>query len=134
MADTIRTLSYLQTSEFQDGQPAGSITPQDMRDFLVSVAAGTVCTNRTVTTTTAMLATDTTIFCNQSAAMTVNLIAPVVGQKLTIKDLSGTAASNNITVDAVGSTTIDGSLTFVLNNNYASVDLVSPDGTNWSIV
>ncbi len=36
MADTIRTLNYLLTTLFQDGQPASSITAQDMRDLLVS--------------------------------------------------------------------------------------------------
>jgi hypothetical protein len=35
-ADTIQTRAFLTGSEFQDGQPAGSITPSDMRDFIVS--------------------------------------------------------------------------------------------------
>lgn len=34
---TSRTQSYLLTNEFQDGQPAGSISAQDMRDFVVSM-------------------------------------------------------------------------------------------------
>lgn len=34
---SIRTSSYLLSSEFEDGQAAGSITPQDMRDLIVSV-------------------------------------------------------------------------------------------------
>lgn len=38
MADTIRTISTLLTSLFQDGQAAGAITPQDMRDLIVSLS------------------------------------------------------------------------------------------------
>lgn len=38
MADTERTLAYLLASVFQDGQAAGAITPQDIRDLIVSVS------------------------------------------------------------------------------------------------
>ena len=37
MVDTVRTIAYLLSSEFQDGQVAGSITPQDARDLIVSL-------------------------------------------------------------------------------------------------
>lgn len=37
MVDTVRTWPYLLTSEFQDGQAAGSIHPQQMRDLIVSI-------------------------------------------------------------------------------------------------
>jgi hypothetical protein len=40
MADTLRTESYLLASLFQDGQAANSITPQDMRDLIVSIRPG----------------------------------------------------------------------------------------------
>lgn len=36
MVDTPRTDSYLTGSDFQDGQPPGSISPQDERDLIVS--------------------------------------------------------------------------------------------------
>jgi hypothetical protein len=36
MADTIRSQADILTNLFEDGQPAGSLTPQDMRDFIVS--------------------------------------------------------------------------------------------------
>ena len=39
MVDTPRSLSQLLTSLFVDSQPAGSITPQDMRDLIVSLRA-----------------------------------------------------------------------------------------------
>lgn len=37
MVDTVRSGSDLLTTLFQDGQAAGAITPQDMRDLIVSV-------------------------------------------------------------------------------------------------
>lgn len=37
MVDTVRTEADLLTTLFQDGQGAGEITPQDIRDFVVSV-------------------------------------------------------------------------------------------------
>lgn len=40
MADTQRTYTELLTSLFQDGQAPLSITAQDIRDFIVSVASG----------------------------------------------------------------------------------------------
>lgn len=36
MTDTVRTMDALLNSLFQDGQQAGSITPQDIRDLVVS--------------------------------------------------------------------------------------------------
>ena len=42
MADTQRTQSTLLTSLFQDGQADGAITPQDVRDFIVSATPSVV--------------------------------------------------------------------------------------------
>lgn len=39
---TVRTQSFLLQSEFQDGQAAGSITPQDMRDLIVTLGQGNI--------------------------------------------------------------------------------------------
>lgn len=39
MADTVRTQDELLTQLFQDGQPDGSISAQDMRDLIVSMPA-----------------------------------------------------------------------------------------------
>lgn len=37
MVDTARTQSVLLTQLFQDAQPNGAITAQDIRDFIVSI-------------------------------------------------------------------------------------------------
>jgi hypothetical protein len=47
MADTIRTLSYLLASLFQDGQTAG-ISANDMRDLCVTVASWASASGRTL--------------------------------------------------------------------------------------
>lgn len=39
MVDTVRTLAQLRAATFADGQGAGAITPQDMRDFVVSLGS-----------------------------------------------------------------------------------------------
>lgn len=54
------------------------------------------------------------------------------GQRWTIKDESGSAASNNITISGNGAN-IDGSSTYVMNNNYGSVDIYW-NGSNFFIV
>lgn len=56
MVDTVRNAPYLQNI-FRDGQPAGSITPQDVRDFIVSTLsfqAGISAAGTTQATATAL--------------------------------------------------------------------------------
>jgi len=53
-----------------------------------------------------------------------------VGRLYYIKDESGGANSNNITIDGDGSETIDGATTYVINTNYGSVTMYS-NGTAW---
>ena len=52
---------------------------------------------------------------------------------VTVKDKTGTAAANNITINANGAETIDGAGSQLLAINYESVTLVF-SGTEWSIV
>jgi hypothetical protein len=70
--------------------------------------------------------------CKQSTTggpVTVNLPAVhVVGDTIIVKMTS--ASTNNITIDANASHTIDGALTLVMNTGYECVTLVS-DGVNW---
>jgi hypothetical protein len=92
-----------------------------MRHTVRSISGAT-----TLDTTT----TDYIVLANSSSAgFTITLPAATSGRKLVIKDSGGSAQTNNITISPA-SGTIDGASTFVLNNNYQSVDLVS-DGINW---
>jgi hypothetical protein len=73
----------------------------------------------------------TEIFNASSGTFTVTLptAASIAGKKITVKN-SGTG---DVTVDADGSETIDGSANFLLDTQYDSVTVVS-DGTNWFII
>ena len=78
---------------------------------------------------------DRVIGVNRAGIVTITLPTAQVrpGRIYTIKDESGAAATNNITVATEGSETIDGSATDVINVNYESKSYYS-DGTNWFIL
>jgi hypothetical protein len=75
---------------------------------------------------------DGLIVCNISGASTVNLEAsPMLGSSHIIKDNSGTAATNNITITP-NSGNIDGGSSYVINANYGAVEVIY-NGTQWNI-
>lgn len=90
--------------------------------------------NITAATYTAK-AGDRVIGVNRAGTVTITLPTAEVrkGRIYTVKDESGAANSNNITVDTEGSETIDGSATDVININYQSKSYYS-DGANWFIL
>jgi hypothetical protein len=68
-----------------------------------------------------------------SAAFTITLpSAPSTGETYRIKDSTGQAATNNVTISGNGKN-IDGSSTYVLNLAYAMIELTY-NGTQWSVV
>ena len=75
---------------------------------------------------------DRVIGVNRAGTVTVTLPTAEVrkGRIYTVKDESGAAGSNNITVATEGSETIDGSVTDVISDNYGAKHYYS-DGTNW---
>jgi len=75
---------------------------------------------------------DHVILCNFSVAGSVTLPVPTAGRTLTIKDISGSAGTNNITVSHHSSELIDGASSYIILTNYGAVNLVS-DGANWYI-
>lgn len=59
--------------------------------------------------------------------------APVTGRVFIIKDRTGNAATNNITVTSVGGVlNIDGATTFVMNTAYESIEVIF-NGTNYEV-
>jgi hypothetical protein len=79
------------------------------------------------------LNTDYAIFVTTTTARSVNLLAsPVTGTTYRIKDITGSAATNHITVTPAAGT-IDGASTYVISTNYGSVDLTY-NGSSWSIL
>lgn len=63
-----------------------------------------------------------------------NKPTPVVLQRsFYIKDYSGTAQTNPITITSAGGKTIDGNSFAIINGGYAHIHVVY-DGTNWKII
>ena len=78
-----------------------------------------------------MAAHDNVILVNTSGGpVTITLPTPTNGRVLKVKDSTGNAGTNNITIVPFASELIDGASSKVINFNYGSVNLVS-DGTNW---
>lgn len=105
------------------------------KTYVDAKSAVTVSTSRTVTGSVTLVSTDDTIFVNHTAACTITLFTAVgnAGKTLTIKDISGNAVTNKVTVDADGTEAIDGALTYILDTNREWVVLRS-DGANWHVV
>lgn len=113
-----------------------AITSIGTTTTITSIIGGLNITTRTITTN---LVVDTTtkdhvIFCNQSGAISVTLPAPSNGRELIIKDISGDAETNNITIVQHASEMIEGlAASKILQTNYGSITLTS-DGTDWWMV
>lgn len=56
------------------------------------------------------------------------------GHEIIIKDYTGSAATNNFTINRAGADTIDGATSRVISTNYGSVRLVSDGATNWEVL
>lgn len=87
----------------------------------------------TKTTTYTTTASDGVILCDAtSAAFTVTLVTASGNSGLTQTLKKTDSSANVITIDANGSQTIDGSLSYALSAQYAWVTIVS-NGSNWFI-
>jgi len=87
-------------------------------------------TDYTISTSTGI---EEAFFITPSADINVNLPSAVTvgeGYKYNIKNL---ASGFSLTVDADGTQTIDTSLTYVINNQFQSITIMS-DGANWFII
>jgi hypothetical protein len=89
---------------------------------------------RSVTDATATLGADETIVgVNRAGVVTITLPtaqAALAGRPYVVKDESGAAATNNITVDTQGAELIDGAATDTINTNFASIGYYT-NGTDW---
>lgn len=99
----------------------------------LTVTGSTAYSVTTKTATYTATASDYTIVCNNSGAITINLPAAsgATGRVYVIKKIS--AALNNVTIDPNSSETIDGASSRVLTLQYESV-MIQCDGTSWYIL
>lgn len=130
---TTPTGSVTAAESFRVASTGVTLGPQSSSTAVHSINGGIVYTTRTIT---ANLTIDTTtkdyiILCNQSGAINVTLPAPSNGRVLIIKDISGTANTNNITLVRNGSESIEGiAASKILQTNWGAWTFTS-DGTNW---
>lgn len=105
-------------------------------DAAVALNPSEVQKVRTTTGTDSIYVDDCVVLCNFSSSGTLTIETDAVTLKnrsIKIKDISGNALTNNITIDTANTDTIDGQASVVIDVNYASVTLVS-NGTNWFLV
>lgn len=109
---------------------------QTLTDYLVALSSAASAqsqtqTVRTVTSSTAVLATDYAVLCNHAAPMTVTLPTGSTGRIVVVADVSSAGAFvNPITIQGSGGQQIDGSASTVISSQGGSVGLQF-DGTRW---
>lgn len=118
------------TSTFNGNVGIGTSIPSSTLHLAGSLSVAV----RTITATTTPTATDFLLLANAtSSAITINLPSAtgVNGRTYVIKKTD--ASVNIVTIDASGTETIDGGLTFVLRDQNEAITIVS-DNANWFII
>lgn len=106
----------------------------DISSALTSLGQALYGTTTVTTTPYVPAATDTFLLMNVSGASVVNLpsAASRAGYPLTIKDISGAASTNNVTINRNGTDTIDGLTSVTLNVDYEGYSL-HPIASGWAL-
>src|SRR3712207_6392246 len=121
------------TSRLKTSKHNLDLASADIAAAFDELQAGTLKRTATAATYTAT-ATDPYIgVTSTAAARTINLPAAATvgaGKTYIVKDESGAAGTNNVTIDPNGSETIDGAATKAISTNYGSLRVVC-GGTNW---
>jgi hypothetical protein len=108
----------------------------------VTIAAALGSTQVVTSASYVILPTDTEVYVNRAGAVT--LTAPdaaswltgsggIIGHPLVIKDISGAADSNNITLNRAGANTFDGATSLTITTKYGGWKL-RVASANWAIV
>lgn len=123
-------------SNYIVNEPGERTWGQNLTNVLVALAAAIPGNSGyvnivSVTSTPISVQSGRTYLVNTSTAKTLNLPAPALNAFFHVKDVSGTAATNNITIHRFGSEQIDGaSADKLLSLNNGSWFFFC-DGTNW---
>ena len=131
--NTTPTGSVTSAENFRVASTGVTLGPQTSSTSIHQINGGLFRTNKTITAnyTVDTTTTDDIIFCNQSAGITVTLPAPTNGRSILIKDISGNAQTNTITIVRHASEKIENlAASRILYTNYGTWTFVA-DGTNW---
>jgi hypothetical protein len=113
-----------------------TLGPQSASTDLHTVNGGWLRTNKTITSSYSIDTTtsDDILYCNQSAGITITLPAPTSGRTIVIKDISGSAQTNNITVAQHAAEKIENlAASKILQTNFGSWTF-SSDSVNWWLI
>lgn len=86
----------------------------------------------TVTAATHSAASNTVVLCNRAGTVAVTLPSPLANAQVIVKDISGAAETNTITVTST-SGNVDGAASQTITSNYGSLAFIA-DGTNWWVL
>jgi hypothetical protein len=122
---------------FETITAGAGITVTNGANSITIAATGTTTLTYTLVNTSPYVVLSTDEFLGvdcSGGAIQINLPnAPSTGRTYTIKDITGSAGTHNITVTTVGGAiNIDAAVTYVMNNNYQSVNVLF-NGTNYLI-
>lgn len=126
-------------------EPGGTISATNVQKALEEIASEASLNPGPATPVTAtpyvILTTDTFVYVNFAGPVALTLpdaaawlAAHANGLPLTIKDISGAAATNNITITRAGADTIDGATSYVITSDFGGVKLRPPAAGSWAIV
>lgn len=126
--NTATTYTATRTWELPSGDASGVIANQATVNALLApnsitnVSVSGALTNKSVN------------FIDTTAARSMSLPSPSTDIYIVVKDVTGSAAANPITITRPGAQTIDGvAASYVMNISYGSIVIVS-DGTNYWII
>ncbi len=127
-------------SDFSQYYNNRSLVDKEYVDNAIGNITGTSAQNiyslkRVVIASTLLLNNDFVLFCNAGSAITLTApVAPIDGQVYKIKDVSGNAGINNITINGNGKD-IDGSSTIAINTDRGGVEMVyDSDLDEWYVM
>lgn len=143
MVQVSTNLTTRESARRERFEPTGTIAATNVQKAIEEVAAesggGTITQTVTVAAYVAQ-PTDDEIWVNRAGAVTITLpdaaawlAAHGNGKALTIKDISGAASANNITINRAGANTIDGANSVTITSDYGSWKLRPTSAGIWGL-
>ena len=129
----VQAVSILDEDNMASDSATALVTQQSVKAYVDSSVAGGVFSVNSVAINTSAAANQTYLVDVSGGAVQVTLPTPGVNVFVRIKDSTGSANTNNITVAPAGAEEIDGTAAnYIMDSDLESKVFVS-DGTNWFV-